>query len=126
VQAWYLRQLAANQLNLHEALRGDHPPAEVLALVDTLAALLRPGSREQIKSPADIAALLMVEMAHLDREELRMQPTMMRQQPQGGCMAASSWIEKARMVIRRARATETQSPSAPAGASESYTAQYRT
>jgi hypothetical protein len=84
VQAWYLRQLAANQLNLHEALRGDHPPAEVLALVDTLAALLRPGSREQIKSPADIAALLMVEMAHLDREELRMQPTMMRQQPQGG------------------------------------------
>jgi DNA repair protein RadC len=66
-----LRQLAARQLDLYQALRSDHPPAEVLALVDTLAALLRPGPREQIKSPTDVAALLMVEMAHLDQEELR-------------------------------------------------------
>ena len=41
------------------------------ALLDTLAALLRPLPREQIKSPADVAALLMIEMATLDQEEFR-------------------------------------------------------
>jgi hypothetical protein len=67
----YLRQLAIQQSDLHEALRCDNPPAEILALIDTLSALLRPALREQIKSSRDVVALLMVTMGHLDQEELR-------------------------------------------------------
>jgi DNA repair protein RadC len=66
-----LRRLASNGEDLHRALRSDSPPAEVVALLDTLSALLRPIGREKIKSPTDIAGLLMVEMGHLDQEELR-------------------------------------------------------
>ncbi len=66
-----LRRLAAAGDDLHAALIGGEAPPEVQALLDTLAALLRPTPREQIKSPADVAALLMVEMSHLDQEELR-------------------------------------------------------
>lgn len=66
-----LRRLAAAGDDLRAALVGDDVPPEVHALLDTLAALLRPTPREQIKSPADVAALLMVEMGHLDQEELR-------------------------------------------------------
>jgi DNA repair protein RadC len=66
-----LRRLAAAGDDLRAALVGDDVPPEVHALLDTLAALLRPTPREQIKSPADVAALLMVEMSHLDQEEFR-------------------------------------------------------
>jgi hypothetical protein len=71
VDAAYLRQLLIQQCDLREALRSDNPPAEVLALIDTLSALLRPAPREQIRSPRDVVALLMVQMGHLDQEELR-------------------------------------------------------
>ena len=43
----------------------------MLDLIEAIAALLTPRRSEQIKSPADIAALLMVSMGHLDQEELR-------------------------------------------------------
>lgn len=66
-----LRRLASNGAELHEALRTSSPPVEVLALIDTLATLLRPDQHEQITSPADVAALLMVEMGHLTQEQLR-------------------------------------------------------
>jgi hypothetical protein len=52
-----LRQRAASQQDLHAALRSDNPPPEVLAFIDTLSVLLRPSSHEQIRSPADVAAL---------------------------------------------------------------------
>ena len=66
-----LRQLAAEYQDLNQALRSDTPPAQVRALIDALSALLRPTPHEQIKSPADAAALLMVQMGHLDQEEMR-------------------------------------------------------
>lgn len=66
-----LRRLAAAGDDLHAALVAQPAPPEVLALLATLAVLLRPSPREQITSPADVAALLMVEMSHLDQEELR-------------------------------------------------------
>lgn len=67
-----LRQLASAGADLQAALLpGATPPAEVLALLDTLAVLLHPAPREQIRSPSDVAALLMVQMAHLDQEEFR-------------------------------------------------------
>lgn len=67
-----LRRLAATpSADLRQALTADSPPAEVLALLDTVTALLRPSDRTQIKSPADVAALLMAEMGHLDQEHLR-------------------------------------------------------
>jgi RadC-like JAB domain len=66
-----LRRLVAERRDITEALRIPDPPAEVHALMSTLAALLRPRSREQIKSPADVVGLLMIEMGHLDQEELR-------------------------------------------------------
>jgi DNA repair protein RadC len=66
-----LRDLAAQSEDLYAALRCDNPPEEVLDLVRLLAAILRPKQRERIRSPADAAALLMIEMGHLDQEELR-------------------------------------------------------
>jgi DNA repair protein RadC len=41
-----------------------------LDLIRLLAAFLRPKQREKIRSPADAAAMLMVQMGHLDQEEL--------------------------------------------------------
>jgi DNA repair protein RadC len=67
-----LRRLAAQQgTPLREALLTDQPPADVLALIDALGALLRPVPREQISAPADIAALLLVEMGYLPQEQFR-------------------------------------------------------
>jgi DNA repair protein RadC len=67
-----LRRLAAlDGEYLRDALLTDEPPAEVLALLDALAALLCPLPREQISGPVDIAALLMVEMSRLPQEQLR-------------------------------------------------------
>jgi len=66
-----LRQLVAEHRDLRAALQSDQPPAEVLALLDTLSALLRPSPTEQIRSPADVVGILMVQMGHLDQEEMR-------------------------------------------------------
>ena len=67
-----LRRLAAQHgTPLREALLTTQPPAEVLALLDALAALLRPLPREQISGPGDVAALLLVEMGYLSQEQLR-------------------------------------------------------
>lgn len=65
-----LRDLAAQNSDLYEALRSDNPPEEVPDLVRLLSALLRPRQREKIRSPTDAAAMLMVEMGHLDQQEL--------------------------------------------------------
>ena len=43
----------------------------IQAVLDALAFMLRPIRREQVKSPHDIAAVFMLEMAHLDQEQLR-------------------------------------------------------
>jgi DNA repair protein RadC len=67
----HLRRLAAAGDDLQAALVGSDTPPEVQALLDTLAVLLRPTAREQIRTPNDVAALLMLEMSHLDQEELR-------------------------------------------------------
>jgi len=66
-----LHRLSAERADLRQALTCRTPPPEVLALLDLLEALLTPDSRMQIKSPADIAALLMLQMSHLDQEQLR-------------------------------------------------------
>src|SRR6266508_3395976 len=67
-----LRRLAAKGEDLTQAYigTGDMPP-EVHAVLDALSLLLRPVRREQVKSPQDIAAVFMLEMAHLDQEQLR-------------------------------------------------------
>ena len=66
-----LRSLASDNGDLSDALRTNNAPPEVRALLDTLAVILRPTSREPITNPADVAALLMVEMGHLTQEQLR-------------------------------------------------------
>ncbi len=66
-----LRRLSAERADLRQALTCPSPPPEVLALLELLEALLTPDRRTQIKSPADIAALLMLQMSHLDQEQLR-------------------------------------------------------
>lgn len=66
-----LKNLAASGSDVRQALRAA-PPTEVQQLLDVLAALLAlPEECYQIKSPADAAALLMLEMSHLDQEQLR-------------------------------------------------------
>ncbi len=67
----HLRRCAAESVNVYQALRVDTPPKEVRALLHLITAVLQPIDREQIKSPRDIAGLLLVEMGHLDQEELR-------------------------------------------------------
>jgi proteasome lid subunit RPN8/RPN11 len=71
INVWALRRLSAEGRDIHLALRSSNPPKEVRAIVEIIAALLRPIGREQIKSPQDIASLLMVEMGLLDQEEFR-------------------------------------------------------
>ncbi len=67
-----LRRLAAHGEDLTQAYigTGEMPP-EIQALLNALALMLRPVCREQVKSPQDIAAVFMIEMAHLDQEQLR-------------------------------------------------------
>lgn len=65
-----LRRLATDGEDIQAALRGIDPiPDEVQALLSLLGALLAPTSDESIRSPSDIAALLMTEMGCLDHEE---------------------------------------------------------
>lgn len=84
-----LRRLASEGANLYEALTHGNPPKEVLALLDTLASILRPLPREQISSPADIAALLMVEMGHLHQEQLRVV-----------CLNTKNYVQSMHMVYQ--------------------------
>jgi len=65
-----LRRLAASGQNIKGALRSmEDIPEEVQALISLLQALLTPCTDERIEKPADLAALLMLEMGHLDHEE---------------------------------------------------------
>jgi DNA repair protein RadC len=67
-----LRRLAvAEPSRLHTALKQEEPPPELLDLLDVMRAVLTIPERTQIRSPADVAGLLMVEMSHLDQEHLR-------------------------------------------------------
>lgn len=66
-----LRRFVAESKDIYEALRVDKPPKELRAILEALTAILQPVGREQIRSPSDIAGLLLVEMGHLDQEELR-------------------------------------------------------
>lgn len=65
-----LRQLATRGEDICSILRSGEPvPEEVQALISLMSALLSPVPGEAIRSPADIAALLMTEMGCLDHEE---------------------------------------------------------
>src|SRR5690242_13503280 len=66
-----LRRIVADYGDIYAALRRPDVPREVRDLLDTLYAILHPRPREQIRSPTEIAALFMVEMAQLDHEEFR-------------------------------------------------------
>ena len=65
-----LRRLATNGDNLQDALKSiEGIPEEVQALVRLLQVLLAPMKDDRITRPADLAALLMLEMGGLDHEE---------------------------------------------------------
>lgn len=65
-----LRRLATEGKEIQASLRGTGPvPEEVQALLSLLRALLAPAPQEAIRSPSDVAALLMTEMGCLDHEE---------------------------------------------------------
>lgn len=66
-----LRRLVASGGISHMLNTTQVLPDEIDALLSLLTTLLTPAPREQIKSPTDVAALLMVDMARLDQEELR-------------------------------------------------------
>jgi DNA repair protein RadC len=66
-----LRRLAASGENIQAALKSmEGVPEEVQALISLLQVLLTPIKDECITQPGDLAALLMLEMGHLDHEEL--------------------------------------------------------
>ena len=65
-----LRRLATSGDNIQAALKNiEGIPEEVQALVSLLQVLLAPCKDERITRPADLAALLMLELGHLDHEE---------------------------------------------------------
>jgi DNA repair protein RadC len=64
-----LRHAIAESTNIYEALRCDAPSTELRVLLDTLAVVLTPSPREQIKSPADVAGMMMLQLGALDHEE---------------------------------------------------------
>ena len=67
-----LRLLAANGEDIRRALRYEEGiPPEIEALIEGIKVILTPSPREQIKSPQDVAALLMVDMGKLMQEEMR-------------------------------------------------------
>ena len=66
-----LRRLLAQGDDLRQALRQPDPPPDVLALLDLIKVLIAPEPRTQIKSPADVAGLLLCELRYLDQEQLR-------------------------------------------------------
>lgn len=67
-----LQYLAAREPEaIQHALLVEQPPLEVQAMMNVLAAVLRPLQGEQIEKSADVAALLLMEMGQLTREELR-------------------------------------------------------
>lgn len=66
-----LRQIAQGNAELVDALRNGTAPEELVLLLSIFAAVLQPTRREQIKSPTDAVALLMLEMSHLDQEQMR-------------------------------------------------------
>src|SRR5437870_3074531 len=68
-----LRQYAARGVEIRWALKyeADTMPADVVTLIDTLRLLLTPLPSEQIRSPFDVASLLMIEMGGLVQEQLR-------------------------------------------------------
>lgn len=67
-----LRHFIARDVDaIQEALIADQPPPEVQAIMNVLAAVLRPLPGERIDQPSDVAALLLVEMGALIQEQLR-------------------------------------------------------
>ena len=66
-----LRRLLAQGGDLRQALRQPDPPPDLLALLDLIKTLITPDPRTQIKSPADVAGLLLFELSYLDQEQLR-------------------------------------------------------
>lgn len=64
-----LRRLATSGADIHAALRHTEPPSEeIQALLALLSSLLSPPSGAAIRSAADLAARLLVEIGHLDHE----------------------------------------------------------
>jgi DNA repair protein RadC len=67
-----LRRVAALGEDLAQAfISSEEIPPEVLALLEVCKVLFQPVRREQIKSPEDLASLLMLEMGYLDQEQMR-------------------------------------------------------
>jgi DNA repair protein RadC len=63
--------VAFEHQNLRAALLTDDPPLEVQAMLHVLAALMLPDTRQPVTRPADVAALLVVEMSGLLQEQVR-------------------------------------------------------
>jgi DNA repair protein RadC len=59
-----------SRCDLTLALRTGEAPPELHAILQVLQELLTPSARTQIKSPADLAGLLMVQMAAYDQERM--------------------------------------------------------
>lgn len=85
-----LRELVALGQDITDALRRTaDPPPELQQLLGLLGILLRPARREQIKSPDDLAGLLMLEMGHLDQEQLRV-----------ACLDTKNYLQKIHLVYQ--------------------------
>jgi proteasome lid subunit RPN8/RPN11 len=64
-----LRQLIADRGPLEEALRTGDIPEDIHQLIQLLAAVVAPVERDQIKSPADIAAYIRLKTSHECQEQ---------------------------------------------------------
>jgi DNA repair protein RadC len=86
-----LRRVAALGEDLAHAFIGSREdiPPDVQALLEVCKILFRPTRQEQIKSPADLAALLMVEMGSLDQEQMRV-----------ACLNTKNRLQKIHMVYQ--------------------------
>jgi DNA repair protein RadC len=86
-----LRTYAATGIDIRNALRFDPEglPEEITVLLDTLKLLLTPSPREQVRSPSDIAALLMVDMGFLQQEQMKV-----------ACLDTKNRLQKLHMVYQ--------------------------
>jgi hypothetical protein len=71
LDAGFLRCLVTRGEDVRQWLRLHEVPSELVSVMTFLYHLLMPPGGATISTPADIAALLMLEMGHLDHEEFR-------------------------------------------------------
>jgi DNA repair protein RadC len=82
-------EVAASDLRFALRYAPDELPEHIARLVDTIKVILTPSPREQIKSPHDLAAILMLQVGFLQQEQMGV-----------ACLDTKNRLQKLHMVYQ--------------------------